>query len=79
MADINETLKVRDRSFWTTDAEIEYINKIGTFHATFNRTPIDYLKGYIKSLNRRTTWGAINKCEVMTHALQLLEQCESGT
>jgi len=63
--------------FWSTEKEIEYINKIGTYHPEYNCKAVDYLAGYIRALEKRVAWNGMDKFAVMSHAHNLLSTYES--
>jgi hypothetical protein len=60
--------------FWTTETEIAYLDKIGKDYPEVGRKKIEFLRGYIKSLDKRTTWNGVNRWEVKKHAEMLLQR-----
>jgi|GEM_PF-6978063 len=60
--------------FWTTETEIAYLDKIGKDYPEINRSKIDFLKGYIKAIDKRVSWNGVNRWEVKKHAEMLLQR-----
>lgn len=51
---------------WDTQAEINYISKIGQFCNTkFSKKQL--LRKYRKALNRRVNWGKLHKKQIIEH------------
>lgn len=64
-----------DIRVWTTLAEMEFLEKIGTFSSPENRGGdslhrhrIKCLKGYLDNIDLRTDWGRIDKTRVREKA-----------
>ncbi len=65
--------KEKESIAWSTDAEIEYINQIGTFRPD-NKDRITFLRGYIAAIPNRVRWAGIDKIKVTKHAKTLLQE-----
>ncbi len=65
--------KEKEAVAWSTDAEIEYINQIGTFRPD-DCDRITFLQGYIAAIPSRVRWGSIDRYKVAKHAKTLLKE-----
>ena len=62
---------MKEEKAWSTDAEIDFIYKIGTF--TKQKISIDELRRrYAKACEKRVNWDRIDKEESLTHLKQLI-------
>lgn len=68
------TVEIKDKTAWTTDSEIRYLNQIGAFKPEHGKTKADFLKGYLRALPKRAKWIGMNKPLLFNHANKLLQQ-----
>jgi len=61
---------------WTTEKEIDFINKLGTFNGVGvqQRNKRICIEGYLKACEHRQKWGDIDKSEVVAFAKECLRQ-----
>ena len=64
-----------DHRKWSTDEEIEFIDRLGIFRngAQF-ADRLTLLKGYVAGIRQRKEWGTIDKFEVLNHAIAALDR-----
>ncbi len=60
---------------YRTEHEIEYINRIGTWHKRSREIGrLGMLKLYLRSIPNRIDWNGINRQEAERHVLMLIQK-----
>lgn len=62
---------------YTTEEEIKYLDKIGTFHESVKKRTSRkiLLDNYIKTTSFRKKWGTLDKLKIIYEAERLRNEC----